>query len=62
MKRYFKNLWLAILNKKTPSGLKPNTWYQAHECNRPENGRFSIVTDKYGHVIPFCKSRQIIHF
>ena len=55
MKKYFKRLWQALINKQTPSGLKPNTWYECHEFNKPENGRLAIVTDDLGHIVPFVK-------
>ena len=62
MKRYFKNLWLAILNKKAPSGLDANTWYRVYEIidgrERPYLAEESIkgsyvYTDTFGHITPF---------
>lgn len=50
MKQYLKNLWLAILNKKTPSGLEPNTWYKFYKDDDLEG---FCLTDKYGCIVPF---------
>jgi hypothetical protein len=55
MKAYFKNLWLAILNKKVPSGLEPNTWYMVSKKGYLD---CAILTDKHGHIVPFVKHSE----
>jgi len=54
VKKYLKNLWLALLGKKIQSGLKPNTWYRIQEI-KTESFPGVVLTDDFGHIVPFVQ-------